>query len=92
MVRVTAYLATSSAITTVGRIGVNTAAPSVDLDVAGTIRASTGFILGTNEYEQMRINAYGWVGIGTNNPEYPVDILRYWNGGSGGSGRWWGGE
>lgn len=33
MVRVSVSLATSSAITTVGRIGVNMAAPTVELDV-----------------------------------------------------------
>ena len=72
--------ATATALTTTGRIGVNMSAPTVDLDVNGTIRVNTGFILGTDQYEQMRINSYGWVGIGTNNPEYPVDIhSTYYN-------------
>jgi len=87
---VTGSSATSTALTTTGRIGVNTAAPTVDLDVNGTIRVNTGFILGTDQYELMRINSYGWVGIGTNNPLYPIDIVSYRYEYLEGFGRWWG--
>jgi hypothetical protein len=45
--RMSALSATATALTTVGRIGVNTASPAVPLDVTGIMRAST-LILGAN--------------------------------------------
>ena len=43
---VTGSSATATALTTTGRIGVNTAAPAVDLDVNGIMRSNTGLKLG----------------------------------------------
>ena len=57
--RMTASSATATALTTTGRIGVNTASPTVDLDVTGAAKVSTilsaqtGLILGDNTRTEM---------------------------------------
>jgi hypothetical protein len=65
---VTGSSSTATALTTVGRIGVNTAAPSVDLDVVGAVRVTTSSATAT------ALTTNGRIGIGTAAPTCPLHV------------------
>ena len=56
--RVSASTATATALTTTGRIGVNTATPTVDLDVAGEGNILTGLTIGSTSDANVITNTY----------------------------------
>jgi hypothetical protein len=60
--------ATSTALTTTGRIGVNQATPGVDLDVVGTARVNSGSASGT------ALTTTGWVGVNKATPTVALDV------------------
>ncbi len=83
MVRVTASLATSSTITTVGRIGVNMAAPTVDLDVAGITRirnhllANSKIFVGTTDIATSDGTEFGYDSTGFSIWNYKNGSMRF---------------
>ena len=66
--RVNSGSATSTALTTTGRIGVNTAAPTADLDVSGAARMSALSATAT------ALTTVGRIGVNTATPTVDLDV------------------
>ena len=66
--RVNSGSAASTAITTTGRIGVNTAAPTVDLDVSGAARVTASTAAST------ALTTTGRIGVNTAAPTVDLDV------------------
>ena len=66
---VTGSSATATAMTTVGRIGVNTAAPTTDLDVVGAARLTASSATAT------ALTTTGRIGVNTPTPTVDLDVV-----------------
>jgi hypothetical protein len=66
--RMTASSATATALTTTGRIGVNTATPTVDLDVTGVSRMTASSATAT------ALTTTGRIGVNTASPTVSLDV------------------